>query len=138
MDKITPLIFTTGDYVNVTFDLENILANEKRYVNIFYFGYKTDEIVYNNNITETNISARILSEEDVVVLSLDKCSYLQGLTFDETKNNFGFIHNFRIDNYCEYGEEPPFAANIIVKSVPLLVEQVDGTIYPEYITLKVW
>jgi len=137
MNEIPSSTFTTGDYVNVTFDL-GFSANQKRYVNIFYFGGKTDDIAYNNNITETNVTARILSEEDVVVLSQDKCNFLKSLSYEEAKSNFGFIHNFRINDYCVYGEEPPFAANIIVKSIPLLVERVDETVYPENITLKVW
>jgi len=137
MNEIPSSTFTTGDYINITFDL-NFLANEIKYVNIFYFESESEEIFYNNNITEDNVTARILSEEDIIVLSQDKCNSLKGLSYDEAKNNFGFIHNFRIDNFCKYGEEPPFAANIIVKSVPLLVEKGDETVYPEHITLKVW
>ncbi len=137
MNEIPSLTFTTGSYVNITFDL-GFLTSQKRYVNIFYFGDKTDEILYNNNITETNVTARILSEEDVIVFSQEKCNFLKSLTYEEVKNNFGFINNFRLDNYCIYGEKSPFAANIIVKSVPLLVEKQDETIYPDYITLEVW
>jgi hypothetical protein len=47
-------------------------------------------------------------------------------------------HNFRIDNHCVYGENPPTDADIIVKSVPVIIENQDGTVYPDYVTLKVW
>jgi hypothetical protein len=128
---------TTGEYVNISFDLD-FSANQINYVKIFYFGNNTDEIIYNNNITQTNVTARILSEEDVPVLSQDKCNSLKGLDYDAARNNFGFIRRFRIDNHCVYGEEPPVAANIVVKSISLFVEKTDETIYPELVTLKVW
>jgi hypothetical protein len=137
MHEISSSNSTTGSYVNISFDLE-FSANQINYVNIFYFGGKTDEIIFNSNITQANVTAVILSEEDVPVLSQDRCNYLTGLDYDTARDIFGFTHRFRIDNHCVYGEEPPVAANIIVKSVPLLVEKTDGSIQPEQVTLKVW
>jgi hypothetical protein len=137
MNEIVSTNSTTGEYVNISFNLD-FSANQINYVNIFYFGNNTDEIIYNSNITQTNITATILSEEDVSILSQERCNYLKGLDYDTARSNFGFEHRFRIDNNCVYGEEPPVAANIIVKSIPLFVEKSDGTIYPELVTLKVW
>lgn len=137
MHEIPSSNSTTGNYVNISFGLD-FSANQINYVNIFYSGDQTEEIIYNSNITQTNVTARILSEKDVYVLSQDRCSLLQGLDYEQAKNNFGFEHRFRIDNHCVYGEEPPIATDIIVKSVPILVEKTDGTIYPELVTIKVW
>lgn len=118
---------------NVSFDL-TFSENQKRYVNIIYSG-NADSMTYNQ---ENNATAAILFEEDIAVLSQDKCNALKSLPYDEAKNIFGFVNDFRIDNYCIYGENPPVDADIIVKSVPILVENQDSTIYPGYVTLKVW
>jgi hypothetical protein len=137
MHEIASSNSTTGSYVNISFDLD-FSANQINYVDVFYFGGKAEEIIFNNNVTEINVTANILSEKDVQVLSQERCNYLKSLDYDAARNSFGFIHRFKIDNFCVYGEEPPLSANIIVKSVPLLVEKTDETIYPEQIILKVW
>jgi len=112
-------------------------SNEKKYVNIFYEGPPTTSIAYTSNITETNITSVILSEEDVYVLSQERCSNLKSLSYEEAKNRFGFLDNFNVSD-CSYGIEVPLTGNIIVNSIPVLVEKVDGTIYPKFVKLKVW
>lgn len=137
MHEIASVNTTEGSYTNISFDMQ-FSANEVKYVNIFYLGGDTEDIVFNNNVTQTNVTASILSEEDVPVLSQDRCNYLKSLNYDTVRDSFGFIHRFRIDNHCVYGENPPLAADIIVKSVPIFVEKTDETIFPEMVTLKVW
>jgi hypothetical protein len=59
------------------------------------------------------------------------------LSYDDARDQFGFSNNFKISE-CEYGSEAPLTANVIVKSIPLLVEKQDGTIYSNFVKLKVW
>jgi hypothetical protein len=137
MHEIPSTNTTEGSYANISFDVQ-FSTNQIKYVNIFYSGGETEEIMLNSNVTQTNVTASILSEVDIPVLSQDKCNYLKSLNYDTVRDNFGFTHRFRIDNHCVYGEEPPVAANIIVKSIPVLVEKTDGTIFPGLVSLKVW
>jgi hypothetical protein len=137
MHEIASTNTTDGSYANISFDMQ-FSANQINYVNIFYLGGKTEEIIFNNNVAQTNVTASILSEEDVAVLSQDRCNYLKSLDYDAARNSLGFTHRFRIDNYCVYGQSPPAGANIISKSFPVLVENTSGTIYPEQVTLMVW
>ena len=137
MHEISSSSTTEGEYVNISFDMQ-FTANQIRYANIIYFGEEADDIMLNSNVTQTNVTASILSEDDVPVLSQDRCNSLKALDYDAARESFGFTNRFRIDNYCVYGEEPPLAANIIAKSIPVLVENTDGTISPELVTLKVW
>ena len=123
------------DNITVSFNL-SFSANEKKYVNIFYDDVPTNKINYTSNITETNVTSVILSEEDSYVLSQQRCSNLKALSYEEAKNKFGFSDNFRISE-CEYGGEPSLS-NIIVKSIPLLIENSTGTLYSNFVKLKVW
>jgi hypothetical protein len=124
-----------GDNSTVSFNL-SLSANEKRYANIFYEGISTS-IAYLDNTTEINISALILSEEEAPVLSQQKCSELKALNHEAARNRFGFLDNFNITE-CDYGLGAPETANIIVKSIPLLIERSDGTIYSGFVKLRVW
>ncbi|MFH1473671.1 MAG: hypothetical protein ABIE55_02140 [Candidatus Aenigmatarchaeota archaeon] len=137
MDEIASVNSTEGNYTNVSFNMD-FSTNQIIYVSVFYSGSNTDEIIFNNNVTQDNVTANIISEKDVPVLSQNRCDYLRSLGYDAARNSFGFTHRFRIDNHCVYGEVPPIAANIIVKSVPLFVERIDESIYPEQVILKVW
>lgn len=118
---------------NLSFGL-GFSPNQKNYVNLIYDG-SFDLIGYNNS---QNITARILFEEEVVVLSQEKCSDLQAMSYDDAKTAFGVSHNFRIDDYCVYGNNPPADANVIVERLPMLIEDTDGTIKTASVTLKVW
>ena len=118
---------------NISFSAD-MMANEEKYLSIIYDGSAEGVSYYGAE----NVTARILFEEDVPVLSQDKCNALKSLSYDETKNNLGFNHNFRIDNHCVYGENPPEDADIIIKTFPIMIENQDGTVYPDYVTLKVW
>ena len=118
---------------NISFDLD-FSSNQKKYVNIFYTGQVTDV----SFVSDNNITAKIVYEEEVAVLSYDKCDYLKSLSYDDARNTLGNSHKFRIDNYCVYGETPPIDANVIVKRMPMLVEDQDGKLYTGYVTLKVW
>lgn len=131
--SITPL---TGK-ISISFNLD-FSAGETKYVNIIYEGSNTINIEYTSNVTETNVTSVILSEREEYVLSQNKCSQLQSLGHQESKDNFGFKENFRLDNGCIYGPIPPDDANVIVKSIPTLVELSDETIKSEKIRLVVW
>jgi len=118
---------------NVSFDLD-FSANEKKYVYLVYDG-SADQMTF---YSAENVTGRILFENSVKVLSQEKCSLLKSLSYDESKNIFGLSNNFRIDDYCIYGELPPSDANVVVGKSPMLVEDQDGKLYLGYVTLKVW
>jgi hypothetical protein len=120
--------------VIVFFNLD-FSPNEKKYVNIFYDDVPTSSIVYTSD--ENNITSIILSEEDIYVLSQQRCSSLKALSYEETRNKFGLLDNFNISG-CDYGYAAPDTANIIVKSVPILIEKSDGTLYLDFVRMKVW
>ena len=75
---------------NISFSAD-MMANEEKYLSIIYDGSAEGVSYYGAE----NVTARILFEEDVPVLSQDKCNALKSLSYDETKNNLGFNHNFR-------------------------------------------
>ena len=135
LNEISSTNLSNGNNITVSFNL-SFSANEKKYVNIFYDDVPTTSIAYTSNITETNVTSVILSEEDVYVLSQQRCSNLKALSYEEAKNKFGFSDNFRISE-CEYGGELS-RSNIIVKSIPLLIENSTGTLYSNFVKLKVW
>lgn len=135
-NEIPSTNYTTPDNITVSFDL-SFSANEKKYVNIFYDDVPTTSIAYTSNVTETNVTSVILSEEDVYVLSQERCNKLKSLSYEDAKNKFGFSDNFRISE-CEYGGELPLTANIIAKSIPLLIENSTRTLYSNFVKLKVW
>jgi len=134
-NEISSTFLNNGDNVTVRFRLD-FLPNEKKYVNIFYNDVPTTNIKY-TNVTETNITSVILSEEDVYLLSQQRCNKLKSLSYENAKNEFGFQDNFRISE-CEYGGELPPSSNIIVKSTPLLVEGSTGAINSTFVRLRVW
>jgi hypothetical protein len=123
-----------GTKVNISFSL-SFSSNENKYVNIFYEGIPTNNIDYTSS--ENNITSVILSEEDVYVLSKEKCSILKSLSYNEARDQFGFLNNFNVSE-CDYGIEIPLTTNVIAKSIPLLVERQDETLYPSFVKLKVW
>jgi len=135
-NEIEPTISDDGIRVSISFSL-SFSSNEKKYVNIFYEGTPTSNIDYTNNELENNITSVILSEDDVYVLSKQKCSRLKNLNYNEARNQFGFLNNFNVSE-CDYGIQTPLATNVIVKSTPLLVEGQDGALYSRFVKLKVW
>jgi hypothetical protein len=136
LNEIPSTNYTTPDNITVSFYL-GFSSNEKKYVNIFYDDVPTSKINYTSNITETNITSVILSEEDVYVLSQQRCLRLKSLNYNEARNQFGFLNDFNVSE-CDYGIEVPLTANVIAKSVPLLIERTDETLYSNFVKLKVW
>lgn len=128
-----------GNAVNVTVSFKlDFSSGEKKYVNIIYDDVPTNKITYTSNITQTNVTSIILSEEDFPVLSQGRCSKLKALNYEQAKNQFGFYNDFRITD-CEYGGALPSSSNIIVKSIPLIIENMStGKIYSNFVKLKVW
>lgn len=125
------------DKTKVSFSL-GFSSGEKKYVSIIYEGSNTDYINYTSNVTENNVTSVIVSEKEIRVLSQNECSYLQSLSSNDFKNIFGFTENLKIDNICVYGPNPPSSANIIVKTIPTLVEGTDEIISNEKIKIMVW
>lgn len=137
LNEISSTNLSSGNNITVSFNL-SFSPNEKKYVNIFYDDVPTSDITYTSNVTETNVTSVILSEEDVYVLLQQRCSNLKTLSYEEAKNRFGFLDNFNIFNECAYGAEMPFTANVIIKSMPLLIERTDETLYSNFVILRVW
>ena len=125
-----PSVYSDG---NLSFSL-GFLQNQKNYIELIYDG-SIQDIGYNNT---QNITANINFERTISVLSIDKCNNLQALSYNESKNAFGMEHNFRIDDNCIYGQIPPEDANIIVKKIPMIIEDSDKKLYSASVTLKVW
>ncbi len=120
----------------VSFDM-GFSPLEKKYVYIVYEGSNTSNINYTSNSSENNVTSVIISENEIYLLSQSKCSYLQSMSYEESRNFFGFTENFRISNGCIYGPEPP-EANVIVRTISMLVEQADETIQSEKVNIMVW
>ncbi|MFH0928735.1 MAG: hypothetical protein V1818_00055 [Candidatus Aenigmatarchaeota archaeon] len=120
----------------VSFEL-GFAPGMKSHITIIHSG-SAENVSYASNITANNITAVILSESDVLVLSQEKCSDLQSISYSESKSNLGMENHFRIDSHCVYGENTPEAGNIIVRNIPVMIENASGAIYTDYITLKVW
>lgn len=133
-NEIASTIVNNGNNASVSFSL-GFLPNEKKYVNIFYDDAPTSSIAYTNE--DNNISSVILSEVDVYVLSQQRCSNLKTLSYQDAKSKFGFSNNFNITG-CDYGLSIPVTADVIVKSVPALIERSDGTLYSDFVKIKVW
>jgi hypothetical protein len=137
LNEIPSSISDNANNVTVSFDLI-FSPDERKHVNIFYDDVPSTKITYTSDILETNVTSVILSEEDVYVLSQERCSELSFLSYEEAKNKFNFFDNFRITSGCVYGSEIPVMANVIVKSFPLLIEDGDETLYIDFARLKVW
>ncbi|MFH1229088.1 MAG: hypothetical protein V1678_01530 [Candidatus Aenigmatarchaeota archaeon] len=132
-NEISATISSNGVNETISFSLDFSSA-EKKHVNIFYDGAATSGIDYAG---ATNITGIILSEEDVYVMSQQRCSNLKNMTYNEARSKFGFTENLNISE-CDYGLSPPSSANVIVKSIPVLAEKEDGTIYASFVRIKVW
>lgn len=134
LNKIPSTVLNNGDSVTISFNL-NFAPSEKKYVNIFYDDVPTSRIAYNS--TDNNVTGIILSEEDVYVLSQKKCLDLKSLSYEETRSKFGILDNFNISE-CDYGYATPVTSNIIIKSIPVIIERPDGTLYLGFVRVKVW
>lgn len=116
---------------NLSFDL-SFSSNQKNYVDVFYKG----EVTGVSYVSDNNITAKVLYEEEIAVLSQEKCDQLKALLYDDAKSIFGTTNNFRLEGYCSYGETPPADANVVVKMIPAIIE--DSGLHAEYVILKVW
>jgi len=136
MNEISSESSINGNRILVSFRL-NFDQNEEKRISIFYFDDPTTDIDYLS--FDNNVTSRILSEEKVIVVSKEKCSKLKSLEYEDVRNIFGFDHQFKINlTDCDYGPEPPEAANVIVKSVPLLIEKPNELISSENARIMVW
>jgi len=136
-NEIGSSVTSLSGKTKVSFILD-FAPNEEKYVNIIYDGYYTTNIDYTSNVTEINVTSIIISEKEIFVLSKERCSQLKSLNYEDSKNLFGFTENFRISNECVYGPDPSPDANVIVKTIPVLVEKIDESIRSEKIKLLVW
>ena len=134
LNEIPSTITNNVDNVTVTFSLD-FASNEKKYVNIVYDDVQAASIAYTS--PPNNVTSVILSGEDFPVLSQQKCSDFQTLSYDSFKNGFGFKEYVNISE-CDYGYLMPSSSNVIVKSVPILIERFDGTIYSDFVRIRVW
>jgi len=109
---------------------------ETKRLKIVYFGDAIKDIDYlsvNNNIT-----ARILSDKEINVVSKEKCSKFNSNSYENTKNIFGFQHQFKLNlDDCSYGPEPPITANVILRNVPVIFETIDG-LQAKIARLRIW
>jgi hypothetical protein len=136
MNEIPSTVSQISGKIVVSFWM-SLTANEKKRVNIFYFGDSVKNINYLSS--GNKITVRILSDKELNIVSQEKCSKLKNRAYDETKKIFGFQHQFQINlDGCSYGIESPLTANIIVKSVSVLFEMPNELIYNKLVQLKVW
>lgn len=112
-------------------------ANEKKRVNIFYFGSSINTINYLS--AGNNITLRILSDKELKIVSQEKCSNFKSNSYENIKNIFGFQNQFRLDlDGCSYGSEPPITTNIILKNIPVIFESTNGLLQAKFARLRVW
>ena len=136
LNEIQSTISNNDNNITISFDL-SFSPSETKYVDIFYDDVPSQSIGYTSNVTQTNVTSVILSEENVYVLSQQRCSNLKSLSYQEAKTRFGFSDDFHTSE-CDYGATPPATSDIIVKTIPLLIESSDGTLYPGSVKLRVW
>jgi len=136
MNEITSTPSQLPGETILSFDL-SFTPNEKKRVNIFYFGDSVTNIDYLT--TENNITLRILSDKELNVVSQEKCSNFKSSSYENTKKNFGFQNQFRLDlDDCSYGPEPSITANIILKNIPVLFEDSNNLLSAKIARLRVW
>jgi hypothetical protein len=135
MNKIDSTTYETPDNITISFYV-GFSSNEKKYASIIYDDVPSNNITYTSNVTETNVTGIALSGEDVQVLSQDRCSNLRSLGYEGAKSQFGFPNDFRITG-CYFGETPP-QSNVIVRSIPMIIERSDGTLYSNFTEIMVW
>jgi hypothetical protein len=112
-------------------------SNEKKSMNIVYLGDRVESLSYSDSEGMTEM--RALPDKEIMIVTQERCSYLQGISYDDFRDNLDFDHQFRLElGNCSYGSEPPFAANILVRSVPVIFEGQDGSVSDEYARLMVW
>lgn len=136
MNEIPSEIKIVGGKVKIDFWLE-FSPYEQRQANIFFFGGPTTKIKYMTNITETNITGFILSEEKLSIVSQKKCNNLKNITYEDIRKSLGFRHHFKIDFKCLIGLEPP-ETNVIINSIPILFENKNELITLEMAKVLVW
>jgi hypothetical protein len=111
--------------------------DEKKWIRIFYFGDSVANINYLT--TENNVSLRMLSDKNTSIVSQEKILGFISNGYEKTKNILGFQNQFRIDvEDFHYGPQPPVAANVVSRSVPVLFESSDGSLHAELVRLVIW
>jgi hypothetical protein len=133
LNEIPSTASNNGGSVSVSFEL-SFAPNEKKYVDIFYEGSPTSLLSFEAG---SSVAGVVLSEEDVYVLSQSKCSQLKATDYDDERGALGITDNFNVSG-CNYGRSPPSTANVIVRSVPVLVERPDGTLRSDFVRIEVW
>jgi hypothetical protein len=115
----------------------NFVSNEKKSMNIVYLGDSVESLSYSDSDGMT--SMRALPGKEIMIVTQERCSYLQGISYDDFRDSLDFDHQFRLElGNCAYGSETPSAANILVRSVPVIFEGQDGSVSDEYARLMVW
>ncbi len=115
---------------SMTFD-----PNEKKTAKVFYFGNSVNDVDMSGN----NLTFRAISDKDVSIVSQEKCSDLKNVDYESIRNTFDFKHQFRLElKDCGFGLETPSKANIIIRSIPVIFENSDGSLSGEFARLIVW
>ena len=119
----------------VSFTL-SFAPNENKSVKVVYYGDPANSIDYLN--PENNITLRMLSDEELKVVSQQKCSDFKSRSYDIVREMFGFKNDFRLDlENCNYGPQPT-VGNIITRNVPVVFESQNGLLVSKLARLSVW
>jgi hypothetical protein len=119
----------------VSFTL-SFAPNENKNVKVVYSGNSASRIDYLN--PENNITLRMLSDEELNVVSQQKCSDFKSRSYDTIRGMFGFKNDFRLDlENCNYGPQPT-VGNIITRNVPVIFESSNGLLVSKLARLSVW
>ena len=114
----------------------DLASNENKSMKIIYFGEEASDVTYSSS---GNATAVILSGKELRVVSQERCSLLSVRAYSDVKSIIDFDHNFRIDlPGCSYGPPSPSKANIIIRNVPVLLEDSSGAIAPAIARLSIW
>jgi hypothetical protein len=133
-ETVTSIIQSSGQTsLSARIDLA---PNENKSLKVVYFGEEANEVTYSSS---GNATAVIVAGKEIRVVSQERCSSLSARAYSDVKTSIDFGHNFRIDlPGCSYGPSNPSKANIIIRNVPILLENPDGTITTAIARLSIW
>ena len=133
-NEIPAVIKQKNGGVDIDFDL-SFNANENKEVKIVYYGPSIIDIEYK---APKDISAKILSEKTINLISQTKCSEFKTKPYDQAKVDLNSDTNFKINiTDCTFGLEPP-NATVVIATKPFLIENSNGLVIAESSRIIVW
>jgi len=119
--------------LNLSFQL-SLAAGEERMLKLVYFGGSLDAVALMGG---GNISMTAASERSLPAVSYEKWSKLLGMDYETVRQQLT-EEQFRLSiGNRTFGPEQP-GTNVIIKEIPIIAEQSDGSITEEMAVLALW